>query len=72
MDATKEVIAYLRTLMEHYDECGKEDCPECTVVRAACEFVRNRIFAPGVTPEVQCENVSGFRQPAFSTRSLFP
>ena len=44
MDADKEVVAYLRTLIDHYEDCHVENCVECAIVRGACEYFRGRIF----------------------------
>lgn len=52
MDADNEVVAYLRSLIDHYEECNLENCAECAVVRDACEYLRSRIFTsvPPVSP----------------------
>ena len=44
MDADKEVVAYLRSLIDHYEDCVLENCAECAVVRGACDYLRSRIF----------------------------
>ena len=45
MDVDKEVVAYLRTLIDHYQDCSHENCAECALMRGACEYLRSRIFA---------------------------
>jgi hypothetical protein len=59
MNADEEVITYFEGLIDHYHDCSVQNCARCAVIRAACEFVRNRIFDSGVAPAAGPKPVTG-------------
>ena len=59
MDADNEVVAYLETLIDHYQDCAHDHCAECDIVKGICEFVRQRIFNSAVQVQAAAPRAVG-------------
>ena len=52
MPQEDEVGLYLKSLIDHADECMAADCPDCRMLRTIYDLLRRQIFGTAPFPHL--------------------
>ncbi|HEY1342118.1 MAG TPA: hypothetical protein VGF59_31635 [Bryobacteraceae bacterium] len=44
-DADREIVVYLRSLLDHANACDSPACPRCDTLQSVCELVSGLLFS---------------------------